>query len=1078
MRRAALNLTLLVLAGLALVRPLAAQPADVPHPELEWSTTQTERFAVHVHQGLEELGAVAAQIMDEVWEPITTLYGYEPDTRVHLIFYDTDDYSNGGAYYYNNKIIIWATSLDFDLRGQHNWLRNVLTHEFTHIIQLGAARKATRRMPFIYLQGMGYEPEKRPDVVQGFPNRVVSVPLPATIMPAWLAEGTAQRMVDGHRYDFWDSHRDMVLRDRIIHDRLFDLDEMASFDKSTVGGESVYNQGFSFVNWLAERHGDSALVALTREMAVPWRVHVATALEKSTGVDGHELWAQWKHDMEIRYRTQLDGWPGPESEGRLVSTARVVEHKGGGSDEHREELKAPRTMLPGGAGESFARHGAGCCAAFGLPEFPDPADSLGPTNNLHARPAPDGRHVFYLSNGDADWLGVTDLWSLDREAGTTEKVLANVRGPFALDPAGRFVLFSRTSPVDKQGRHYKDLYQYWFEEKLTRRLTEGARLSQPDLAPDGRSVVCVQNGGGSTWLATLRLDSLDGPGWKALSKRERKRAPMLEARRLTTDPYGTQYTQPRIHPDGERVVAARAWGHGRDLVETDLATGSTRELLATPLDERQPAWSADGRFLLYSQDQDGIFNIYRRRMEDGTTERLTAVSGGAFLPALAGDTLFYSGYRDQGFRLFELTGIVPREAAPVGRPDYALDIPPLDQRDLTPTERPWQPLRTEFEKPFLIPRLVVDDGALKPGLYFLNLDVFERVQLTAGVAAAHMKDVDLYASAQAEWGRSWVFAELYGMIRDHHERFADSLRIIGSENGAPVYDSYQVPYRFSLNEGRLGLRKRMGDALTAELALRLANYRAIYKIQTTTINYDYYRGAGLSFKLDFQAGPGRRVDDFINPRGRRWARLELNQHWDKLIDGFKVDAGMLVEDYSPATFLEGELALGRSWALPFAPDISLTVDGKVALIGDPDVDDFFHTYAGGLLGLKGYSYYSLGGTRKALGHVRLGFPIVRRTGVQAGPLHFKRLYGSLYAGAGDAWGGPGRDFELKREAGADLKLFLTSWSLLPTAFTLGAACGLDEFRVPELDPGDMYGKEWRWYATLLFDFDVFQERRP
>jgi len=221
------------------------------------------------------------------------------------------------------------------------------------------------------------------------------------------------------------------------------------------------------------------------------------------------------------------------------------------------------------------------------------------------------------------------------------------------------------------------------------------------------------------------------------------------------------------------------------------------------------------------------------------------------------------------------------------------------------------------------------------------------------------------------------------------------------------------------------------------------------------------------------------VDDFINPRGRRWASLELRQHWDQLIDGFAVSpAGLLEEVYSPARFLEGETALGRSWALPLLPACSFTLDGRAAALGRSDLDDFFHTYAGGLLGLKGYSYYSLGGTRKALGHARLGFPILRRAGVTLGPLRFQRLYGSLYAGAGDAWGGSSGPFDLKREAGLDLKAFFNSWTMLPTALTLGAAYGLDSFRVPELDPGDSYGREWRWYATLLFDFDVFQETLP
>jgi hypothetical protein len=1065
-----LSMLLGLLAGTLL---LQAQPVAYNHPQLVWKSLESEHTVVHIHEGLEELGQVAVTVLEDVWEPVTSLYGYEPDTRLHVIFYDTDDYSNGGAYYYNNKIIIWATSLDFDLRGQHNWLRNVLTHEFVHIIQLGAARKWSRRVPFVYLQTMGYEPEKRDDVVQGFPNTIASYPLPGTIVPAWFAEGTAQRMVPGHRYDWWDSHRDMLLRDRVLHDALFDLDEMASFDKGTVGGESVYNQGFDFVNWIAAQYGDSALATLTRALAKPWRVSMAKAMEEALGTDGHELWRRWKTDLETRYAAQLASVEGREVSGRRISGTLPRGRGSAGADEHHDKLQAPRE-LHGARG-----HACGTCAAMGGAEFElSPPDELGPTSNLYPRISPDGRWIYYLSNGDADWLGATALWRLDRDSGEAERLLANVRGAFSLTPDGRAVLFSRTSPADKDGRHLKDLYLYYIEEKLTRRLTEGGRLSQPDLAGDGRRVVCVQNGGGSTWLATLELDSLDGPAWEALSKRERKRVPKLQAHPLTTSPYGTQFFQPRFSPDGRTIAAARARKHGRDIVLVDPASGEQRQWLATAHDERYPQWTPDGEALLYSRDEGGIFDIFRRPLAGGEPERLTRVRGAAFMPAstAGGDTLVFVHYENRGFRLHELAPVAVLDSGgDLPRPGYAAAVPPATFEDLSGPAPEWGPLRNEFEKAFVIPRLVLDDGEWKPGFYLLNNDVLERFSLTGSIAAARMTNLDLYAQASWAITRSTWFAEFYGMVRDHDERFDDPAVIVGEQDGAPVFDTFGVSYRFGLTEGHAGLRRRLNDATTLELAGSVAKYKARYRIPpATTVNYDYYKGAGLRLKLDHAIDLGNRVDQFINPRHRRWWSLELRQHWDQLIREFEVTpSGLLAEVYDPATFFEAAGTWGRSWALPGLPRMAFGLEFKGHWIGDESVDDFFYAYAGGLTGLKGYSYYSLGGTRVALGHLRLGFPLIERVGWPAGPWHFKRAYLQLFAGAGDAWGGVADAFKLKREAGADLKLFLTSWSLLPTAITLSGAWGLDEFRVPQLDPGETYGKEWRWYATLLFDFDVF-----
>ena len=110
--------------------------------------------------------------------------------------------------------------LNFDLRGSHRWLNNVITHEFTHIIQIGAAMKYPSRFPASFIQLLNYENEKRIDVLYGYPNILMSYPIPGVSVPPWLAEGTAQFMYPNANYDFWDSHRDMIVRDRILNDNL------------------------------------------------------------------------------------------------------------------------------------------------------------------------------------------------------------------------------------------------------------------------------------------------------------------------------------------------------------------------------------------------------------------------------------------------------------------------------------------------------------------------------------------------------------------------------------------------------------------------------------------------------------------------------------------------------------------------------------------------------------------------------------------------------------------------------------------------------------------------------------------
>ena len=242
---------------------------DYARPELKWYTIDTEHFSIIFHaddqgEGSGRTARVVARIAEDVYEPITSLYGHEPDTKVAIILKDYEDYSNGAAYFFDNKIEIWAPSLDAPLRGDHNWLRNVITHEFVHIIQVQKAMKANRRLPFLYFQLLDYENVRRPDVLYGYPNVIVTYPITTLNNPAWLAEGTAQYQRAWLNYDSWDSHRDMLLRTRMLEDEQLSLEDMGGFySHNSLLRETVYNQGFAFTHYLAKRFGEASLMEIS-----------------------------------------------------------------------------------------------------------------------------------------------------------------------------------------------------------------------------------------------------------------------------------------------------------------------------------------------------------------------------------------------------------------------------------------------------------------------------------------------------------------------------------------------------------------------------------------------------------------------------------------------------------------------------------------------------------------------------------------------------------------------------------------------------------------------------------------------
>ncbi|MGB0348099.1 MAG: hypothetical protein ACPGGA_11475, partial [Balneolaceae bacterium] len=303
---------LLLLLSFLMIGKLSAQtnPAyyDYSFNHLEWYTVESDNFMVHFQEGNSRSAQVVSRIAEEIYDPITELYQHEPNGKINIVLKDREDYSNGAAYFFDNKIDIWVPSLDTPLRGTHNWMRNVITHEFVHIIQIQAAMKRKRSTPVLYLQWLSYEKVRRPDVLYGFPNGIVSLPFASVNVPAWLAEGTAQYQTKDIKYDQWDSHRDMILRTRILSDTYFSLKEMGTFSsKTSLERETVYNQGFGFVTYLAKRFGDDVLRKISNALGESKVYTVEEAIELATEIPGNDVFEDWIEERRTHYESIMNG---------------------------------------------------------------------------------------------------------------------------------------------------------------------------------------------------------------------------------------------------------------------------------------------------------------------------------------------------------------------------------------------------------------------------------------------------------------------------------------------------------------------------------------------------------------------------------------------------------------------------------------------------------------------------------------------------------------------------------------------------------------------------------------------------
>jgi len=90
-------------------------------------------------------------------------------------------------------------------------------------------------------------------------------------------------------------------------------------------------------------------------------------------------------------------------------------------------------------------------------------------------------------------------------------------------------------------------------------------------------------------------------------------------------------------PDGKRLAFMELGSGGFDLwtvpLESDsagLSAGKPEVFLQTPADERSPSFSPDGRWMAYSSDESGTFQVYVRAFPDKGGKWQITNSGGAY----------------------------------------------------------------------------------------------------------------------------------------------------------------------------------------------------------------------------------------------------------------------------------------------------------------------------------------------------------------------------------------------------------------------------------------------------------------
>ena len=1008
------------------------------HPELDWFTIETKHFYINYHSGTERTANTVAKIAEEVYGPITSLYKYEPDQKISFIINDVSDISNGATDYYGNRIEIFATALDYDLRGTHNWLRNVITHEFTHAIQIQCAMKFSRKMPAVYLQWLGYENEIRPDVLYGYPNVIVSYPLSGVGVPAWFAEGTSQYQRQQLSYEQWDSHRDMILRSYIEKGNILTWGEMGQFSSITsLKAESIYNLGYGLTRYIAEKYGEDKLRAITIHLGDLMNFSMDKAIKDAIGIDGKDLYYEWINFLKKDYGKKLAAVKKDSVVGN------IIEYIG------------------------FANYN---------PQF-----------------SPDGKKIAYLSNQDFDY-GSTGLFIYDISTKRTENISSPVSTNYCWSPDGKKIIYAkRNSPQTIHHSTVFDLYEYNVKSQEENRLTTNLRAYSPSYSPSGKMICFVVNKDGTLNLEIADANGKNNDPITAFNNGEQVYNPKFsrdgkkiifdfsyeDSRKLAEieietgkisyllDDPGVDYRNPFYSKDGKKLYFSSNRTGIFNIYSMNLESKEVKQLTNVLGGAFMPSVDTSGNLVYSLYTAEG----YKIALLRNYTER---------------DTAIVASYQRPDPLIKKYAAIDTLKA---GSDFDWLKLKNYNDRNITKFET--KPYKSQFTSLSFVPVLRFDTykrqdqysffEAIKPGVYFFSNEVLNRFSIFGGASINIEGERDLFLQFSYDNGFPF-FKDFFTKTLKFNPRFSlDGYNVTRKSQGSFVagadtinvgitYDLLSFDFGMAFNIINFNHQLRLGYSFN--------NYSYIADpfalpsgITTRASRETYFRAndIGLQYQYDFTY-PDKNSD--INPVGRNISVL-FDYEMSDINPTLTVNEdGSYTTEYEANNLFKiyGFLSQGFGF---FDNKHSLTLKLSGATIFGPPVESFYDYYASGLPGMKGYPFYSIGGGRMVFGNLTYRFPLISKIDTRVSPMYLDKLYLSFYGDYGNAWNGS--DFnirEFKSDVGAQLRLQAFSFYVFPTSFFFDAAYGFNKFSDYYQGQPITYGQEWNFYFGMLFGFDL------
>ncbi|MBI5883407.1 MAG: PD40 domain-containing protein [Elusimicrobia bacterium] len=565
--------------------------------DLDWRVRSTDHFDVYYYRESAPLVEESAAILEEAFRDLTRdmdilvstaprvkgepadfhwerkpffLYA-SPNDFLESTIVEVGEGTGGVTEPFKDRFMVFND-------GSRKWLKEVIKHEFTHVIQY-------------HVLNAGFWKSGR--ILRGI------------LFPLWMIEGAAAH---GSR-DVEETWGELVIRDAATSGGLLPLTRLEHFGHlkphQTV---LAYKEGAAAMEFISSQYGPRRASNMLRSLDAHFETGVV--LKENVGLDAGDFDKKFREHLETKYArlVRVERLKEPQAYGRSLTGAKDSIPQNNSTpvfspDGKRMYFLTTRRGFPPEVHELDLASGRSRRLP-GIPRTRVEYISMGHFTNLSRELSisPDGKSLAFMgTKAHRDSLFLYDL-----EKGRLRKIalpgLAGASQP-SFSPEGGRIVFSGLKDSDS------DLYLHDLASGRTERLTNDAwDDGMPVFSPSGN------------WI--VYSSEVPDPGHPSGWRRRLMRLKVVDRSIERLEGLPGSAKDPVVSPDGTRVLFVIEEGGFSEVAELDVTTGRAVRLTRSVGGSFTPAYAPDGE-IAFASLRRGNVHIHKGPRELFLSEELT-----------------------------------------------------------------------------------------------------------------------------------------------------------------------------------------------------------------------------------------------------------------------------------------------------------------------------------------------------------------------------------------------------------------------------------------------------------------------